>query len=190
MKKYIIEYTLLGANNVFTAQANSEHDAKKSLRNSLIAQGVEVWLANVTAIKTATTAPVKRKASTASGELFKQAHELTRATIQDGDDYRATFGLCLQSLMIEKRMAEAVYIAINYKAPSKPVRPVQPRKRLAIDFDVILMIGAIMLLVVLFIAGVSAISAMDQRNKASFDALYADDTAQVVTTNDKQGDKL
>lgn len=118
-------------------------------------------------------------------DLFKQAHELTRATIQAGDDYRATFGLCLQSLMIDKRMAEAVYIAINYTDDSKPVAP---RKRLVIDWDIVLMIGAIVMLVVLFIAGISAISAMDKRNKASFDALYADDTAQVVTADDSLDD--
>lgn len=30
--------------------------------------------------------------------LFKQAHAMTRATIQAGDDYRATFGLCLKAI--------------------------------------------------------------------------------------------
>lgn len=126
-----------------------------------------------------------------NANLFKQAHALTRATIQDGDDYRTTFGLCLQSLMIEKRMAEAVYIAINYtddSKPARPVAPVQPRKRLVIDWDIVLMIGVIILLMALFITGVSAISAMDQRNKASFKALYADDAAQVVTVDDSLND--
>ena len=30
--------------------------------------------------------------------LFKQAHAMTRVTIQAGDDYRATFGLCLKAI--------------------------------------------------------------------------------------------
>ena len=30
--------------------------------------------------------------------LFKQAHAMTRATIQAGDCYRATFGLCLKAI--------------------------------------------------------------------------------------------
>lgn len=30
--------------------------------------------------------------------LFKQAHAMCRATLQAGDDYRATFGLCLKAI--------------------------------------------------------------------------------------------
>ena len=30
--------------------------------------------------------------------LFKQAHAMTRATIQAGDDYRATFGACIKAI--------------------------------------------------------------------------------------------
>ena len=30
--------------------------------------------------------------------LFKQAHAMTKATIQAGDDYRATFGACLKAI--------------------------------------------------------------------------------------------
>ena len=30
--------------------------------------------------------------------LFKQAHAMTRATIQDGDCYRTTFGACLKAI--------------------------------------------------------------------------------------------
>ena len=33
-----------------------------------------------------------------NAQLFKQAHAMTRATIQDGDCYRATFGLCLKAI--------------------------------------------------------------------------------------------
>ncbi len=29
-------------------------------------------------------------------DLFKTAHQLTKATIQEGDDYRVTFGACLK----------------------------------------------------------------------------------------------
>ena len=42
-------------------------------------------------------------------ELFTKAHALTRQTIQSGDDYRATFSLCLS----------AVYRAMTYQAPKK-----------------------------------------------------------------------
>lgn len=37
--------------------------------------------------------------------LFKQAHAMTRATIQDGDDYRATFGACLKVIKDEAKQA-------------------------------------------------------------------------------------
>lgn len=30
--------------------------------------------------------------------LFKQAHAMTKQVIKDGDDYRATFGLCLKAI--------------------------------------------------------------------------------------------
>lgn len=33
-----------------------------------------------------------------NSKLFKQAHAMTRATIQAGDDYRTTFGLCLKQI--------------------------------------------------------------------------------------------
>lgn len=121
-----------------------------------------------------------------NANLFKQAHALTRATIQAGDDYRATFGLCLQSLMIEKRMAEAVYIAINYVDDSKPVAPdlkiAKAAMREALPITVFF---AIMALIMAIIFGVSYAF-----TNASNGALYADDTAQVVTVDDKQGDKL
>ncbi|MBG23711.1 MAG: hypothetical protein CMF22_10345 [Idiomarinaceae bacterium] len=31
-----------------------------------------------------------------NSELFRKAHAMTRATIQDGDDYAATFAVCLK----------------------------------------------------------------------------------------------
>lgn len=37
--------------------------------------------------------------------LFKQAHAMARATIQDGDDYRATFGACLKAVKDEAKQA-------------------------------------------------------------------------------------
>lgn len=37
--------------------------------------------------------------------LFKQAHAMTRATIQAGDDYRATFGACLKAIKDEVKQA-------------------------------------------------------------------------------------
>lgn len=55
--------------------------------------------------------------------LFKQAHDLTRATIQAGDDYQATFILCLRAIIADSkaRLAEhslnTVFEAIGYQAP-------------------------------------------------------------------------
>ena len=37
--------------------------------------------------------------------LFKQAHAMARATIQDGDDYRTTFGACLKAIKDELKQA-------------------------------------------------------------------------------------
>lgn len=37
--------------------------------------------------------------------LFKQAHAMTRATIQAGDDYRTTFGACLKAIKDEIKQA-------------------------------------------------------------------------------------
>ena len=118
--------------------------------------------------------------------LFKQAHALTRATIQPNDDYQATFILCLRAIIADNksRLAEhslnTVFESINYQAPvvAKARAIVK-----AIDFDVMLMIGFVLLLVGTFALGVSAISSMDKRNKASFNALYADNNAQVMDTS-------
>jgi len=75
-----------------------------------------------------------------NSNLFKQAHALTRATVQAGDDYRSTFGLCYTSLLNAQPMLSivstrdnitrysrmpsqfnATYDAIGYKAPRKAV---------------------------------------------------------------------
>lgn len=39
--------------------------------------------------------------------LFKQAHAMTKATVKQGDNYQATFGLCLK-LVIEQNKAQSV----------------------------------------------------------------------------------
>lgn len=39
--------------------------------------------------------------------IFKQAHALTKATVKAGDNYQATFALCLK-LVIEQNKAQAV----------------------------------------------------------------------------------
>lgn len=44
--------------------------------------------------------------------LFKQAHAMTRATIQDGDDYRTTFGACLKAIKDEAKQADNVDLFI------------------------------------------------------------------------------
>lgn len=43
--------------------------------------------------------------TTSNAKLFKQAHAMTRATIQAGDDYRATFGACLKAIKDEAKQA-------------------------------------------------------------------------------------
>lgn len=59
--------------------------------------------------------------------LFKQAHALTRATIQAGDNYQATFILCLRAIIADNKQANSepmanqfntIFEAIGYK----PVR--------------------------------------------------------------------
>lgn len=40
--------------------------------------------------------------------LFKQAHAMTRATIQDGDDYRTTFGACLKAIKDDVKQAASI----------------------------------------------------------------------------------
>lgn len=41
--------------------------------------------------------------------LFKQAHAMTKATVKHGDNYQATFALCLK-LVIEQNKAQAVAV--------------------------------------------------------------------------------
>ena len=36
-------------------------------------------------------------------QLFKQAHALTKATIQAGDNYQATFALCLKAVYAQSK---------------------------------------------------------------------------------------
>lgn len=40
-------------------------------------------------------------------QLFTQAHALTRATIKAGDDYRATFALCLKAIIADSKAPKA-----------------------------------------------------------------------------------
>lgn len=58
--------------------------------------------------------------------LFKQAHALTRATIQAGDNYQATFILCLRAIIADAKQASSepmanqfntIFEAIGYTAP-------------------------------------------------------------------------
>lgn len=56
----------------------------KSIYNSLNNNAITTYKANIMTISNAV--------------LFKQAHAMTRATIQAGDCYRATFGACLKAI--------------------------------------------------------------------------------------------
>ena len=65
--------------------------------------------------------------------LFKQAHALTRATIQQGDDYQATFTLCLRSIIADAKQPMAnqfntIFEAIGYQAPTYSTVPSLPPK--------------------------------------------------------------
>jgi hypothetical protein len=81
--------------------------------------------------------------------LFKQAHALTRATLRAGDNYRATFELCLRyiiaiaddaSLTVVSKRAiikrapmaanqfNATFDAIGYKAPRQPIGYYKPAR--------------------------------------------------------------
>ena len=44
--------------------------------------------------------------------LFKQAHAMTRETIQAGDDYRTTFGACLKAIKAEVKQAANIDLLI------------------------------------------------------------------------------
>lgn len=105
--------------------------------------------------------------------LFKQAHALTRATIQAGDDYRATFGLCLRAITNDHRSRLAshslntVYEAIGYESPLRA-------KIKRIDWQLVGIFAAMTLGIACYVCGIAAIHQMDVRNKASFEVLYND----------------
>ena len=40
-----------------------------------------------------------------NSQLFKQAHAMTKQVIQTGDNYQATFGLCLKVIKAEAKQA-------------------------------------------------------------------------------------
>lgn len=140
-----------------------------------------------------------------NAQLFKQAHAMTRATIQTGDCYRTTFGACLKAIKDEAKQVASVdlvtvvsaIIAIVAAKVSVKNGDVIYRNNasLVTTYHTSKIITASMCLVfiaplVLFFAlSVSAINAMDDRNKASFDALYDNDTSQTVTADDSHKDK-
>lgn len=101
--------------------------------------------------------------------LFKQAHAMARATIQTGDCYRTTFGACLKAIKQD-----------NAKQANKKL--IKQAIATALPFTGFFALAC--LFMALFIGGISAINAMDERNKASFNALYADDSSQTVTADD------
>ena len=52
-------------------------------------------------------------------ELFKKAHALTKATVKAGDNYLATFALCLKAIYAEATDIAAKIIAAGGKAWEK-----------------------------------------------------------------------
>ena len=94
--------------------------------------------------------------------LFKQAHDLTRATIQPNDDYHATFTLCLRAIIADAKQPMAnqfdtVFEAIGYTSPRK-----------AIDFELLAPIPAFVMLFVVFFAllfGFYTVSANTDANR-------------------------
>ncbi|MAX51220.1 MAG: hypothetical protein CMH22_05080 [Methylophaga sp.] len=52
-----------------------------------------------------------------NSQLFKKAHEMTRATVRDGDNYQATFGACLKIIKAQSErkvdFLEVVGSALN-----------------------------------------------------------------------------
>lgn len=44
--------------------------------------------------------------------LFKLAHKLAKKTIQAGDSYRATFGICLKSILSTQNVLTGKYVSI------------------------------------------------------------------------------
>lgn len=43
-----------------------------------------------------------------NSQLFKQAHQLTKKTIKQGDSYNVTFGLCLKAIKAKQAKQQAV----------------------------------------------------------------------------------
>ena len=137
--------------------------------------------------------------------LFKQAHAMTRETIQAGDDYRTTFGACLKAIKDDVKQAASIDMFVIIAAMVAMVTA----KFSVINGDVIyrnnasltttyhtskitdafLCLAFIAPLVLFTVLGFSVISAMNERNEASFSKLYADDASQTVTADDSYKDK-
>lgn len=50
-----------------------------------------------------------------SSQLFKQAHAMTKQVIQTGDNYAATFGLCLKAIKAEQALQAVKTVTIKAK---------------------------------------------------------------------------
>ena len=117
---------------------------------------------------------------------FKAAHAMTKQVIKAGDNYQVTFGACLKIVIADAKKAKIEMLKAPYKALENKGYPVSFLVLVIIALSLVklinkisfkidwVLVGGILLASGLFITGYAGIAKMDERNKASFAALYAD----------------
>lgn len=133
--------------------------------------------------------------------LFKQAHSLTRATIQAGDDYRATFGLCLKQVIADAKQSAApaapapTYSTLPVKTGAKTSYNVDAIKEAGLAAIVFLIICLMMAIFAGITSGLNSVSdreykerhqsidyAVSVEHNASYNAMI-DELQAIATAN-------
>lgn len=96
--------------------------------------------------------------------LFKQAHAMCRATLQAGDDYRTTFGLCLKAIK-----QDSARLAGN--------KLIKQAMATALPFTAFFAIMCVIMAVLFAVSHASSASDHGQ-------AITASDNSQAATAND------
>ena len=117
---------------------------------------------------------------------FKAAHTMAKTVHVKGDCYRTTFGACLKIVIADAKKAKIEMLKAPYKALENKGYPISFLVLIVIALSLVklinkisfkidwVLVGGIILASGLFITGYAGIAKMDERNKASFAALYAD----------------
>lgn len=64
-----------------------------------------------------------RTAAMNNSQLFKQAHQMTKAVIKAGDSYQATFGLCYKAVMAQEKAEQAKHSVSVNPMPKLELKP-------------------------------------------------------------------